>query len=90
MNPIKQDLIVYDEWNLVDDQNWNYWSSSATWVQVLDEQSLEVTVLSLDGKEVFDTYLGLASGIANDKSVLKVSQDSIVIINDITWDEYLV
>jgi len=90
LNPIKQDLIVFDEWNVVDDQNWSYWSSSATWTQVLDAQSLEVTVLSLDGQEVFNTYLGLSSGIANDNSILNVTQDSIVIINDITWDEYLV
>lgn len=90
LNPIKQDLVVYDEWNVVDDENWNYWSSSATWTQVLDEQSLEVTVLSLDGEDIFNTYAGLASGIANDNSVLDVNQDSVVIINDITWDEFLV
>ena len=90
LNPIKQELTVYDEWNLVDDQNWNYWSSSATWVQVLDEQSLEVTVLSLDGKEIFDTYVGLSSGVANDDSILSITEDFAVIINDTTWDEYLV
>jgi hypothetical protein len=90
LNPIKQGLLVYDEWNVVDDQLWNYWSGSATWTQVLDEQSLEVTVLSLNGEEVFNTYAGLSSGIANDNSVVNVTQDSIVIINDITWDEYLV
>jgi hypothetical protein len=90
LNPIKQGLLVYDEWNVVDDQLWNYWSGSATWTQVLDEQSLEVTVLSLNGEEVFNTYAGLSSGIANDNSVVNVTQDSIIIINDITWDEYLV
>jgi len=90
LNPIKQELTVYDEWNIIDDQNWTYWSASATWRQALDEQSLDVTVLSLDGEEVFNTYLGLSSGIADDNSILNVTQDSIVIINDITWDEYLV
>jgi hypothetical protein len=90
LNPIKQELTVYDEWNVVDDELWNYWSSSATWTQVLDEQSLEVTVLSLNGEEIFNTYAGLASGIANDDSTISVTEDSIVIINDITWDEYLV
>jgi hypothetical protein len=90
LNPIKQDLIVYDEWNLVDDEEWDYWSASATWTQVLDEQSLEVTVLSLNGEEIFNTYAGLSSGVANDNSVLNVNEDSVVIINDITWDEFLV
>ena len=90
LNPIKQDLIVYDEWNIVDDQLWNYWSASATWTQALDPQPLEVTVLSLNGEEIFNTYAGLASGIVNDNSVVNVTQDSIIIINDITWDEYLV
>jgi hypothetical protein len=90
LNPIKQDLIVYDEWNIVDDEEWDYWSASATWTQVLDEQSLEVTVLSLNGEEIFNTYAGLSSGVANDNSVLNVNEDSVVIINDITWDEFLV
>jgi len=90
LNPIRQDLIVSDRWNLTDDQNWSYWSASTTWTQVLDEQSLEVTLLSLDGKEVFDTYVGLSSGIVNDDSRIDVTHDSVVIINDITWDEYLV
>jgi hypothetical protein len=26
LNPIKQNLTVYDEWNVVDDEIWNYWS----------------------------------------------------------------
>ena len=90
LNPIRQDLIVSDRWNLTDDQNWSYWSASTTWTQVLDEQSLEVTLLSLDGKEVFDTYVGLSSGIVNDDSRIDVTHDSVIIINDITWDEYLV
>jgi hypothetical protein len=90
LNPIKQELTTYDAWNVVDDQPWTYWSASATWTQALDAQPLEVTVLSLDGEELFNTYLGLSSGIANDNSTLNVSQDSVVIINDITWDEYLV
>jgi hypothetical protein len=51
---------------------------------------LEVTVLSLDGQEIFNTYSGLSSGIANDNSVISVTGDSFIIINDLTWDEYLV
>jgi hypothetical protein len=90
LNPIKQDLVVYDEWNVVDDENWALWSASATWTQILDEQSLEVTVLSLDGNDIFNTYAGLSSGVVNDESVINVSQDSIIIINDITWDEFLI
>jgi hypothetical protein len=90
LNPIKQQLIAYDSWNIVDDQNWTYWSSSATWTQVLDETSLEVTVLSLDGSSLFDTYAGLSSAVANDDSAINVNFDSVVILNDITWDTYLV
>ena len=90
LNPIKQELTDYDEWNIVDDEEWDYWSASATWLQALDERSLEVTILSLDGKEIFNTYTGLSSGIANDNSVINVNEDLVVIINDITWDEFLV
>jgi len=90
LNPIKQELVVYDKWNLIDNQNWSYWSGSATWTTALNQESLEVTILSLDGKEIFNTYAGLSSGIVNDDSILNVTHDSVVIINDISWDEYLV
>jgi hypothetical protein len=90
LNPIKQDLVISDEWSLVDDQPWNYWSASATWRTVLAEKSLEVTILSLDAKEIFNTYAGISSGIVNDNSIINVTQDSVVIINDISWDQYLV
>ena len=100
LNPIKQDLIIYDPWSYVSDnldeegnavdETWQYWSTSTSWAEILAEQSFEVTLLSLDGKEIFDTYVGLSSGIVNDNRVIDVTHDSIVIINDITWDEYLV
>lgn len=90
LNPIKQNLIVYDEWNVVDDEEWSYWSASANWTQVLDAQSLEVTVLSLDGEELFNTYSGLSSGVVSDNSIVNVTSDSVVILNDIEWDIYLI
>ena len=90
LNPIRQDLVISNEWSLVDDQPWNYWSASATWRTVLAEKSLEVTILSLDAKEIFNTYAGISSGIVNDNSIINVTQDSVVIINDISWDQYLV
>jgi hypothetical protein len=92
LNPIKQNLVVFDDWDLVDNNTWEYWSASANlnWTQILNEESLEVTVLSLDGKEIFNTYAGLSSGVGDDNSVINVSFDSVVILNDITWDNYLV
>jgi hypothetical protein len=103
LNPIKQELTVYDKWlgiadnldnvtNGVINESWGYWSASVskTWQEILDERSLEVTVLSLDGQEIFNTYSGLSSGIASDNSIINITQDSVVIINDISWDEYLV
>jgi hypothetical protein len=98
LNPVKQELITYDEWDKLDDPIppsasatvWDYWSASSTWTEILDEQSLEVTILSLDGKDIFNTYAGLSSGIVVDESIINVSQDSVVIINDISWDEFLI
>jgi hypothetical protein len=90
LNPIKQNLISYKEWNIVDDEEWSYWSSSATWTQALDAQSRDVTVLSLNGEELFNTYAGLSSGIGSDNSIVSVTSDSVVILNDIDWDIYLV
>ena len=90
LNPIKQNLIAYNEWNIVDDEEWSYWSGSTTWTQVLDAQSLEVTVLSLNGEELFNTYSGLSSGVGSDNSIVSVTSDSVVILNDIDWDIYLV
>ena len=90
LNPIKQDLVIFDEWNLVDDYTWGTKAASATWTTVLAEKPLEVTILSLDAKEIFNTYAGLSSGVVNDSSIINVTQDSVVIINDISWDQYLV
>ena len=98
LNPTKQQLVDYDKWALLDDPippsasatHWEYWSASSTWTEVLDERSLNVTVLSLDGKNIFNTYTGLSSGITSDDSIVNVSYDSIVIINDIDWNNYLV
>jgi hypothetical protein len=98
LNPTKQALVDYDNWSFLDDAippsasatMWEYWSASSTWTEVLDERSLNVTVLSLDGENIFNTYAGLSSGIANDNSIVSVTEDSVVIINDVTWDTYLV
>jgi len=86
----KQLLIAYDKWNFVDDELWDYWSASATWTHVLDERSLEIVVLSLDGEGIFNVYAGLSSGTVSDNSSISVSTDSIVILNDIAWTSYLV
>ena len=111
LNPIKQELIKYDNWDLLNDKKWEnlgiytvdelgeiildeldreMWSASTVWAQVLNAVPIEVTVLSLDGKSIFDTYAGLSSGIVSDDSVVDVSVDSVVILNDIDWDIYLV
>jgi hypothetical protein len=98
LNPINQNLDTFDEWGVVDNAispsttpvTWNYWSASGTWLEILNQQSLEVSLLSLDATEIFNTYSGLSSGIVSDSSVLSVSNDSVIIINDVAWDQYLV
>ena len=90
LDPIRQNLFIYDEWRDVDDFDWQYWSASSSWIVALNERSVEVTILSLDGKDLFNTYLGLSSGVANDDSILDVSFDSVLILNDAEWDNYLV
>jgi hypothetical protein len=97
LDPLKQQLIVYDEWAKVlrregqdEDEEWEYWSSSATWTEALNPQSLDITVLSLDGEELFNTYAGLSLGSVSDNSKVDVSFDSVLILNDADWDIYLV
>ena len=101
LNAIKQNLSVYDDWSEISDnldnnnnsvinENWQYWSASSSWATVLDEQSQEVSLLSLDAKEIFNTYSGLSSGVVNDNSIVNVSHDSVVVINDVTWDVFLI
>jgi hypothetical protein len=98
LDPINQNLVIFDEWGVVDDAifpsttpvTWNDWATSGTWLEILNQQSLEVSLLSLDAKELFNTYSGLSSGIVSDSSVLSVSNDSVIIINDVAWDQYLV
>jgi hypothetical protein len=92
LDPAKQSLTTYNEWNVIDDEEWDYWSASVNfnWSQILNEQPLEVTVLSLDGKNIFNTYFGLSLLTVDDSSKVDVTFDSILIINDVSWDEYLI
>ena len=90
LDVLEQPLVVYDRWNDVDDFNWQYWSASSSWLRALNENPLGVTILSLDGQEIFNTYSGLSSGIGNDDSIVNVTFDSVVILNDADWDTYLV
>lgn len=101
LNSIKQNLSTYDDWSLISDnldnetnavinESWQYWSASSSWATILNEQSQEVSLLSLDAKEIFNTYSGLSSGVVSDDSTLEVSHDSVVVINDVTWDVFLV
>jgi hypothetical protein len=100
LNSIKQNLSTYDDWSEISDnldkdnafvnETWQYWSASSSWATILNEQSQEITLLSLNAKEIFNTYSGLSSGVVNDKSIVSVSQDSVVVINDVTWDVFLV
>ena len=90
LNSIKQSLVEYDKWRDVDNFNWQYWSASSNWVTALNEEPIGVTVLSLNGEDLFNTYLGLSSGVVNDNSRIDVSFDSVLILNDAGWDNYLV
>ena len=101
LNSIKQNLSVYNDWSLISDnldnetnavinESWQYWSASSSWATILNEESQEVSLLSLDAKEIFNTYAGLSSGIVSDNSIINVSHDSVVVINDVTWDVFLV
>jgi hypothetical protein len=85
-----QQLTDFDEWEDIDDFDWQYWSSSATWVEALNQESLNITILSLDGEKIFNTYMGLSNVVADDDSIFNVNSDSVVIINDARWFNYLV
>jgi len=89
LDPVKQQLVSYDSWNNIDDYSWGTWAS-ASWAIALDENPVGVTILSLNGETVFNTYAGLSSGIGNDNSIIDVTFDSVVILNDADWDTYLV
>jgi hypothetical protein len=89
LNPIEQNLVTYDDWGMVDDEYWSFWSASATWTQALDPKALNITILSLDAKNIFDNYIGTSLGVASDSSTLNVNYDSVVILNDVKWSTYL-
>lgn len=84
-----QPLTVSDQWKDIDDFDWQHWSSSATWAEALNQESLNITILSLDGEKVFNTYLGISNVTADDESIFNVSSDSVLIINDAEWFNYL-
>jgi len=89
VNELRTNLVLSNEWQDIDDENWGYYVTSAsTWFSVLNEKNIPLTLLSVDGSDIFDTYSGLSFAIGDDSAKIDVSFDSVVVVNDVTWTNF--
>lgn len=92
INEIKLSLTLTDDWSdVLDlyDGSWGLISSSASsWNDLLNQELIPVTVLSIDGENIYDTYLGLSYVVGDDNSILNVNFDSVNILNDADWTTF--
>lgn len=87
INELRFNLVLSNDWGDIDNEAWNYYASSS-WLEVLNEQNIPVTLLSVNGADVFDTYSGLSYAIGNDSATLSVNFDSIQVLNDANWTSF--
>jgi hypothetical protein len=92
INEIKISLIDTDGWDTILSGGLNSWgsilSSSVTWVEAIDEKTSSVTILSVDGANIYNTYNGLSYAVGNDNSQISVNFDSINVLNDADWTTF--
>lgn len=87
INSIKTNLLNFDQWNDADDFTWGVWAS-ASWTEVLDPVEIQLTLLSVNGTDIFNTYAGLSTAHGDDDSILNVNFDSVQVLNDADWNTF--
>jgi hypothetical protein len=51
------------------------------------EEVINVTY-TIDGQNIYESYLGLSKAVSDDESVLLINSDGINILTNVTWDQY--
>jgi hypothetical protein len=51
------------------------------------EEVINVTY-TIDGRNIYESYLGLSKAVSDDESVLLINSDGINILTNVTWDQY--
>ncbi len=87
INEIKINLTVSDSWVDIYTGTWAD-ISSGTWADVLNQNIIPITVLSVDGDNIFNTYSGLSYITGNDNDLLSVNFDSVKVLNDADWNTF--
>lgn len=89
INEIKISLITTDDWYDLSSvlPTWGS-ASTSVWSELLNEETSSVTVLSVDGENIFNTYSGLSYAVGDDNSTINVNFDSISVLNDAEWTTF--
>ena len=65
-----------------------------TWQSKMDniwsdfpEEVIDVTY-TIDGRNIYESYLGLSKAVSDDTSTLLINSDGINILTNVTWNEY--
>lgn len=76
----------FNKWLSLDSQTWSN-SASTTWSVVFGEKTIES--FSLNGIEIFNTYLGLSKIVMSDDSVMNVNSEKVDKFMNISWSQFI-
>jgi len=86
INEVKINLTITDAWEDIISGTWEI--TDQTWAEILNQNIIPVTILSVDGENIFNTYGGLSYIIGDDSDILNVDFDSVKILNDAEWNTF--
>ena len=76
----------FNRWISIDSQIWSN-SASTTWVEILGEKTIQA--FSLNGIEVFNSYLGLSKVSVSDTSSILVNEEKLDQFIGVSWSQFI-
>jgi hypothetical protein len=81
----RQTTVIIDDETLTTSETWQS-KIDNLWNEFIEEV-VNITY-TVDGQNIYESYLGLPKVISNDSSALLVNSDGVNILTNVIWDEY--
>jgi len=73
------------KWNVIDENDWQFWYDNGSWLQ--EKQETISTIRDLDGESVYNTTFGIQSVIASDDTGLVISTETgLELLTNVIWE----
>jgi hypothetical protein len=66
--------------------SWSFWTSF-TWLEMQNETTIQQ--FSINGNEIFNSYLGLSKAVVSDDTVLTLNSERLESYVGVTWSEFV-